>query len=341
MNLRHLLTPVLTAALAVGTTAASAQTVVLKVHHYLPAASLAQKSLIEPWCSKVGAESGGRLTCQIYPSMQLGGSPPQLFDQAKDGVADIVWTLPGYQAGRFLVSEAFELPFATMNAERSSRALWRYAAQYAAAEFSGVKPILLHVNDGFLIHTTSRQIRTLDDFRGLKLRGATRLNSRLIAALGASPVSMPMPQVPEALSKGVIDGAVLPWEIIPSLKIQEITRFHSDVDATFPRLANTVFAFVMNPAKYAALPDDLKKVIDANSGEEMSAWAGKVFDAATPPARKVAEANSNTFHTVSAEEARKWEKLGQSVSDGWVKEVTAKGFDGKKLLEAAKAGLTE
>ncbi|MGD9941903.1 MAG: TRAP transporter substrate-binding protein [Burkholderiaceae bacterium] len=317
------------------------QPVVLKVHHYLPPYSLAQKQLIEPWCEKVSAESKGRLTCQIFPAMQLGGSPPQLFDQAKDGVADIVWTLPGYQAGRFLISEAFELPFATMSAERSSRALWRYMAQHGKSELAGVRPILLHVNDGFLVHTTNRQITKLSDFKGLKLRGATRQNSRLIAALGATPVSMPMPQVPESMSKGVIDGAFLPWEIIPALKIQEITKFHSDVDPSMPRLANTVFAFVMNPAKYDSLPADLKKVIDANSGEEVSAWAGKVFDGATPAARQVAQAQKNKFHTIAPDEAARWQKIGQSVADAWVKEVTAKGHDGAKLLEAVRASLKQ
>ena len=103
----------------------AAEVVTLRVHHFLPASSTAHVKFIAPWCAKIQSDSGGQLKCQIYPSMQLGGTPPQLFDQVKDGVADIVWTLPGYQAGRFMVIEAFELPFMTAaESQKSSRALW-------------------------------------------------------------------------------------------------------------------------------------------------------------------------------------------------------------------------
>jgi len=201
-----------------GAQGALAQEVTLKIHHFLPPNSTAQAKFIEPWCAKIGKESNGRMKCQIYPAMQLGGTPPQLFDQAKDGVADMVWTLPGYQSGRFMVSEAFELPFLFANAEKGSRALWTYATQYAQNEFKGVKPIVFHIHDGAQLHTTSKQIKTLADFKGLKLRGPTRLGTKLITALGGTPVPMPVPQVPESMSKGVIDGAMLPWEIVPTIK---------------------------------------------------------------------------------------------------------------------------
>lgn len=136
---------------------ASAQTITLKVHHFLPPGSTAHKNFMVPWCDKIAKESGGKLKCQIYPSMQLGGSPQQLFDQAKDGVADIIWTVPSYQAGRFPVTEAFELPFMVRDSERASRGLWHYATKHATAEYKGVKPILFHLHDGSLLHTTKNR----------------------------------------------------------------------------------------------------------------------------------------------------------------------------------------
>jgi TRAP-type C4-dicarboxylate transport system substrate-binding protein len=144
--------------------------------------------------------------------MQMGGTPPQLYDQAKDGVADIVWTLPGYTAGRFPIVEAFELPFMMTNAEATSRALWDYVQQNAPAEFKDVKPLAFHVHGPGYVHTRDKQVKTLADFKGLKVRAPTRLTNKLIASMGATPVGMPVPQVPEALNKGVIDGAVIPWE---------------------------------------------------------------------------------------------------------------------------------
>ena len=118
------------------------QEVVLKVHHFLAPNATSQKLLLEPWCEKVAKESNNRIKCQIYPAMQLGGTPPQLFDQAKDGVADIIWTVPTYQAGRFVKSEVFELPFMTKTAEGGSRAFWEYMQKNSLDEFKGTKIIL-------------------------------------------------------------------------------------------------------------------------------------------------------------------------------------------------------
>jgi TRAP-type C4-dicarboxylate transport system substrate-binding protein len=321
-----------------GAGVASAQEVItLKVAHFLPASSTQQTKLIEPWCAKVNKESNGKLKCQIYPSNQLGGTAAQLFDQAKDGVADIVWTLPGAQAGRFMVSEAFELPFMVKSTENGSRALWNYATKYATAEFKGVKPILFHLHDGSLLHTTKKQVKVLEDFKGLKVRTPTRQSTKMILALGGTPVTMPVPLVPEALSKGVIDGAMVPWEVAPSAKLDEIAKFHTETDASMPQISNSVFIFAMNQAKYDSLPADLKKVIDANSGAEASAAAGKVFTVAGAAARKVAQDRGNTFHNVPPAEVQRWEKAVDGVINDWVKDVTAKGYDGKKLLEEARA----
>lgn len=328
----------LTLALLGFTGSASAQVVTLKVHHFLPPGSTVHRNFIVPWCEKIAKESAGRLKCQIYPAMQMGGSPPQLYDQVKDGVADIVWTVPSYQAGRFPVIEAFELPFMVQDSERASRGLWNYALRNAAAEFKGVKPILFHVHDGSLMHTTKKQIKTLEDFKGLKLRAPTRQGSKMLAALGATPVPMPLPQAAEALSKGVIDGVMIPWEVVPAVKFDEVTKFHTEAAPGEPQMSNTVFLFGMNPAKYDALPPDLKKIIDANSGAEPSAWVGKVFTDDALPGKKSAEVRKNTIYVLPGAELKRWEAATASVTEEWIKDMTAKGFDGKRLFDEAKAG---
>src|SRR5512141_1067654 len=166
------------AAMAVACGVAGAQEVVLKVEHFLGPQSTAQQQLIGPWCEKIGKESGGKLKCQVYPAMQLGGSPPQLFDHAKDGVADIVWTIPTYQAGRFTKSEVFELPFMTMSAETGSPALWDYIQKNSLDEFRGVKLLAAHVHDGSLLHFTSKRVTTLEDVKGQKVRAPTRIGTK-------------------------------------------------------------------------------------------------------------------------------------------------------------------
>lgn len=328
------------AALAAAAAApALAQQVVLKVHHFLPGTSNVHTNLIAPWCDKINKESGDRLRCQIYPAMQLGGTPAQLFDQARDGVADIVWTIPTYSAGRFVKSEVFELPFFTRSAKGSSSAYWHFVQKNALDEYGGVKPLWLHTNDGSSFHMTSpKAIRTIDELKGLKIRAATRLNSRMLAALGATPVQMPLPAVPEAMAKGVIDGAMVPWEGVPAAKLQEISRSHVDVPAGQPKFANSIFAFVMNQAKYNSLPADLKKVIDANSGPEVSAWAGeKGFDSVVGPHHKLATDRGNQVLALPEAELARWVKATAEIDEAWVKEVSAKGANGAALLEQARA----
>ena len=318
--------------------AAVAQTITLRVHHFLPSTSSAQVKLIQPWCDKIARESNEKLKCQIYPSMQLGGTPSQLFDQARDGVADIVWTVPTYAAGRFIKSEVFELPWMAVTSKSGSQALWTYVDKNAQDEFKGVKRLFMHVHDGALFHFTGAQPKTLEDMKGLKIRAATRANSRMIAALGATPVQMPLPQVPESLSKGVVDGAAVPWEGTPAIKLAEIAKYHLDVPAGAPRISNTIFLFGMNQAKYDSLPADLKKVIDANSGLATSAWAGETgFDAVVETYKKVAKDAGGKFYNLTNAEYQRWIKATDSVDDEWVKEVSAKGADGRKLRDDALA----
>ena len=337
MKLSKMRGVLLAAALSGSAFSVTAQQVTLKVHHFLSPASNAHQNLIVPWCDKVNKESNGAIKCQIYPSMQLGGTPPQLFDQAKDGVADIIWAVPTYQAGRFLKSEVFELPFMTITAEKSSPALWDYIQKNSLDEFKGTKLILAHVHDGAVIHLGSRKVEKLEDLKGVKLRAPTRIGSKVISALGAIPMQTPAPNVPESIAKGVFDGAMMPWEVVTPLKIQEIVKYHVEVPHGTPNFSNTIFIMTMNQAKYDSLSPELKKVIDNNSGVEMSRWAGRVFDGPAVEARKIALDRKNTIITLGQDEYQRWVGATTKVNEEWMTEIGKRGVDGRRLYEDAKA----
>lgn len=324
-------------ALGVGVAGASQEVVTLKVAHFLPTSSNAHSKVITPWCEKIAKESGGKLKCQIYPSMQLGGTPAQLFDQARDGVADIVWTAPTYQAGRFTKTEVFELPFMVKKAETASQALWDFIQKNSLDEFKGTKLIFTHLHDGAPLHFGKKSVKTLEDLKGLKVRAPGRLASKALTALGAIPVQMPASAVPEAVAKNVVDGASVPWEVMTALKMQEITKTHTEMGPGHATISNTFLAFAMNQKKYDSLPADLKKVIDNNSGREASKWAGKSWDSFQPPARKIAQDRHNTINYLSPDEFKRWVKATESVDDGWMKEVATKGANGQALINDAKA----
>lgn len=334
------LAPRLLVGLALGlgfTAVAHADPIVLRVHHFLPAVASAQVKLIQPWCDKVAKESGDRLKCQIYPSMQLGGTPPQLIDQVRDGVVDVIWTVPTYAAGRFTKSEVFELPWMTTTAKAGSQALWTYVENNATDEFKGIKRIFMHVHDGTLLHFSKAQPKTMEDFKGLKIRAATRTNAKMLQALGGIAVGMPLPSIPEAMSKGVVDGASVPWEGSPSIRLPDFAKYHLDTPDGAPRMSNTIFLFGMNQGKYDSLPADLKKVIDNNSGLATSAWAGEVgFDAVRKTFREDARKAGGVLYTLPEAEYQRWVKASDSVDDGWIADANAKGADGKKLLSTAR-----
>ncbi|MFN3496473.1 MAG: C4-dicarboxylate ABC transporter, partial [Hydrogenophaga sp.] len=143
-----------TAMLAVAASAAATlagpafaqQTVTLRLHQMLPPQATIPARALVPWAQKVEAESGGRIKVQLFHAMQLGGAPPQLFDQARDGVVDLTWTVLGYTPGRFPKTEVFELPFLTTTGEASSRAIQEYVEKFAADEFRSVKLIAVHTH---------------------------------------------------------------------------------------------------------------------------------------------------------------------------------------------------
>jgi TRAP-type transport system periplasmic protein len=317
---------------------ATAQEITLKLHHFLPPMSPFHSKFMAAWAERVTKQSNGRMKVQVYPSMQLGGTPPQIFDQVKDGVVDIGWTVAGYSAGRFPAFEIFELPFMVNSASGGSRALWEYVHvnKLDKTEFKDVKLLATHQHDEPHFHMVDKPIKTLADLKGMKVRAPTRITNKLLTALGATPVGMPVTQVSDALSKGVINGALLPWEVVPSIKVHELVKFHSEIDEKSQWLYATVFVFAMNPAKYASLPPDLKKIIDANSGAELSASIGKMADEEAIPARKQAVERGNTFNTISMDELKNWQKAAQTVTDDWIKDLDKRGLDGKGLLNSAR-----
>jgi TRAP-type C4-dicarboxylate transport system substrate-binding protein len=221
------------------------------------------------------------------------------------------------------------------NPEGTSKAVWDYVEQFAAAEFKDVKPLAFHVHGDGVFHMVNKPVRTAADLKGLKLRAPTRQTNKFIALLGATPVSMPVPQVGDALSKGVIDGAVVPYEVVPAVKIQELVKFHSETDPAEPAFYTSVFIFAMNKAKYDSLPADLKKVIDNNSGQAVSAMAGKAFLQADAEGKKLVM--KNTINVIPAAELQNWKKTGQPLIDAWVSDMNGKGQNGKQMLDGARA----
>ncbi len=328
----------LSVAVALTGTPAMSQQVTLRLHTLIPPPANPYKTFLKPWADKVAEASGGKLKIQLYPSMQLGGKPPQLVDQVKDGVVDIVWTLPGYTAGRFPKLEVFELPFVHVDPLSSTLALQDYQKKHLKEEFKDYRVLLLHVHAGSLFMTKGKAIRKMSDLKGLKIRTATRAGGWYLKSVGAIPIGAPLPQIPQMLSKGVIEGAMLPFEIAPAIKMQELATNFTELSGNQPRMNTSTFGLLMNKASYRKLPNDLKKVIDDLSGKNIAKWVGQNWADIEIPARKVMESKKkNKFHIMPASEVAKMKAAAKPAIDRWLKQMKAKGIDGDTLLKDARA----
>jgi TRAP-type C4-dicarboxylate transport system substrate-binding protein len=202
-----------------------------------------------------------------------------------------------------------------------------------------VKVLAFWSHDHGVIHCRNK-IESLADLQGQKLRFPTRLAGEALKAVGVAAVGMPVPQVPESLAQGVLDGAVVPWEVVPAIKLHELVKFHTEIPGT-PTFYTATFFVVMNKAKYEGLPDDARKVIDETTGMALATEAGKMWDQAGADVRKMVEGKGNTILTLSEADKAAWMTASQNVTEAWVAEMKGKNIDAPALMESAKSLLAK
>ncbi len=316
--------------------AAIAQEFTFKLHHLLPPVAPPHTKMLEPWAKAVEENSGGRVKIEIFPAMTLGGRPPELINQVRDGVVDIVWTVNGYTPGLFPRTEVMELPTVYKNDPKAANlALYDMFESELRQEYKGVEVMFLHVHAGQAIHMRNKEVRSPADLEGLKMRIPTRTGAWIIEALGANPVAMPVPELPQALQKGVVDGAFIPWEIIPPLKIQDQTEYQVEGHDML-RFGTTTFQVSMNKARWEGLPDDIKKAFRDASGRDWWGKVGEVWRATDDFGIGIATKAGNTHIILSEEETAAFEAKLEPVVQRWIDEVSAKGIDGAGLVKQAR-----
>jgi TRAP-type C4-dicarboxylate transport system substrate-binding protein len=324
-------------ALVLAPTAAVSQEVTLRLQTFLPPVANPVKHFIVPWAEKVEKESNGRIKIQVYPSMQLGGKAEQLLSQVRDGVVDIAWALPGFTPGVMPKLEIFELPFLHRGTHATVMALQDYTEKYMQKDFAPYHVLLVNCHAGALFMTKD-PINKVEDFEGLKLRAYSRTNAWILEALGVAPVQVALPELAPMLSKGTVSGSILPYEIAPSVKMQDLTNYFTTLAPPQPRLSTAIFTFLMNKQKYESLPPDLKKVIDDNSGRKLAPFGIQVWEQVELDGEKVMHSKpKNKFVQLSAEETAKFKKKVQPVFDRYRKLLDEGGDDGAKILAEVEA----
>lgn len=340
--IRHSLTAVAVGVALAGLSGgATAQEMTLKLHHLLGPKSPAHTQMLTPWAQRVEKASGGKVKIQIYPAMSLGGKPPQLINQVRDGVVDIIWTVNGYTPSLFPRSEVFELPFVhTNNAAATNLAMYDMFDKYLADDYKGVHVLFLHVHAGQGIQMADKEVRKPDDLKGLKMRIPTRTGAWIIEALGAAPAAMPVPDLPQALSKKVVDGALIPWEIIPPLKLQDVTEYQIE-GPNRVRFGTTTFQVSMNPNTWAKLSPDVKKAFTDQSGPAWWREVGQIWTKSEDGGIAVAVKAGNKHIVLTEAELEPFKVQLEPVVQRWIDEVKTKGIDGAALVKEARARIAQ
>ncbi len=327
-------------AIATGATPVSAAEVTLRVHHFLGEDSLPQKAIIEPWARRVERDSGGRIKVRIFPDMELGGHAPDLVKQVKEGTVDIIWTAAAYTPLSFPRSLVFCLPLVHKgDPVVTNLALRDIQDTQLFGDYTGLKPLLLHVHSGHALHMARHSITRLDQLAGLTLRPPGRTSGRwTVEALGANTTRKRHPKLGKALEAGKLDGVLMSFGLANSMGVIEAATSHTML-AKDEFFGTSLYLFLMNQARYEALPADLREAIDRNSGRDLSIRAGRAYEKAARAAMETARKAGHAVNVLQPADQLKARTLLLEVLSRYAKTVEPLGVNGLQMINRARKAM--
>ena len=315
--------------------AASAAAVELKLATFMSPKHPMDRLLMRPWSKEIAKMSGGSLKVRVYPAGALGKGPRAQFKRAIDGVADITFGLQGYTSKLFPRSTMVELPVIAANSEELVKKLWSVYDKYIAGEYANVKVLAIWVGEAPVMMTRKKPIRTIADFKGLKIRTPSKAQASLIRALGATPVAMPVTKMYRALETGGVDGLMVPPSVIRSFKIGEVARYFT----TGLPFGRSPFFIVMNKKTWNGLSAEHKALINKTTGRDWSIKATRIYEkAGAGGLGSVRKTGKHKIYAFSAEDERKGRAILLKARAGIVADLEKKGIPAGAILEAMGAG---
>lgn len=282
--------------------------------------------VLEPWIDKILVDSEGAIDIRTFYSSPLGNYN-NMYDRVLDDVVQIAFTTTAQVGGQFVKSDIAAMPSVTVSSLEGSTALWKlYESGLIASEYSEIKLLALIVFPNSALHMTERPIRSLEDFRGAKIRTAGRLQSDILLQLGGSPVTTAPADIYQGLNSGVFDGAIMPWTGVESFRLHEITHYHLEAP-----LGSSVGMVFMNPDAFSELPLVAQQAIEKNSGLSLTQeLASHLDDVAERFRHKVSQHEGQSIEVLDAEEAQNWHNRFQLLINEWSLNTP----DGKEVLAA-------
>jgi TRAP-type C4-dicarboxylate transport system substrate-binding protein len=300
----------------------------LKLSTFVPPSHVIYAKVLTPWAAELEKRTGGKLTMRMFPSMQLGGKPPELYRQMANGVSDICFTLPGYTSNDFPMMALTELPGAATSADDGTKKLWANFDKFLAREFKEAKVLMLWNSDTAAIMTRSKPVRTLDDLKGMKVRTPSAAQSAQLVALGATPVDMPASAMYNALERGVVDGVMAPMSTATDFKLVEVAKYFT----TNAPLGRSPFLVAMNRGRYDKLPADMKKAIDDTTGLDLSLKGAETYDSQNKVSEQAVTSGKGEMIALSDAENKRWREAFRPLIKEKAAEADKAGLPGSGLI---------
>lgn len=309
------------------TKVAKSEPIEMTFAHFVPPQH-AQGGVIDEWAKEINNKSNGKLKINVSHSSQAG-SPFELYDMMKMGIIDITYIPHGWAKGVFPLSSFIQLPFFGKTAEQGTILFWQVYEKFLQDEHKDVKVLWVFTNPPAQINT-KKPVKTLEDMKGLKLGGISLIAKSIVSSLGAKTVDTSVNEMTKRGKLGIIDGIPLPFEVLPPFNAHKVFKFHCIVNLNYePMLV------AMNKAKFESLPDDMKMLINDNSGEHMAMKAGRAFDETEKMMKNICMKEGGTEYKLPVDELERWKAATHLVVDKWVSDMEAQGLPGAQLLEFA------
>lgn len=314
-------------------TTTTQETTTLRFSHFWPATSSISTEVLEPWAKQIETESNGRLKVELYPSAGLAKADVT-YEAAAKGTIDIGSQAHGYTNGRFPLTQITELPGLSNSATQMGCMLQTlYEDGTLASEYEDSHLLFMYGAGPGALHTTNKLIRTPADMKGMRIRRPSAVAGDIIESMGASPVGLPANDMYTSLQRGVVDGLSFPWEAVTAFKIDEITKYHTNIP-----FYSSALMVTMNKGKYDSLPDDLKKVLDNNSGMALANKVGEVFDKYDDMAIQAAKAKGDEIIDIPDPlNDPDWKGPLEQGTQKYLSDVKALGLDADGVYAKAKA----
>ena len=305
---------------------AEAASVKLTYSNFFPPGHI-QSKLAESWCKEVEMRTNGQVVVEYFPGQTLTKAR-QVYDGVVEGISDVGFSVLAYTRGRFPVMSAVDLPLGYTSGTVATKVINEVYKKFMPKELMDTQVMYLHAHGPGLIHTKSKAVHKMEDMKGLKFRGHGT-SALVVKALGGTPVSKPMPETYQMLQKGVVDGAVYPFEANKGWKLGEVTRFAT---ADFTAAYTTSFFVVMNKDKWNAISAANQKIIEQINME----WAdkhGEAWDTSDAKGIVFFLNQGGQIIGLDAKEGERWKKAVAPIIEDYKANMNKKGFKGDELVD--------